>query len=221
MYRYWLAGLLKLMGQLPSARQELEASLQVRRELGEKLGTARCRLSLAELSLDEGHPLEAESAAREIAQLFRQARVPEDESRAEGLLARALFDQGKVAESRQPLAAAVACVRQSEAPRPRLWVAILDARLRGLPGGSGERDRALQNLEGTRREAGHKGYVGLELEARLASGEIGIQAGRAGAAAELEALEKEASAKGFGLIARKAAAARQPSVAQARLASER
>jgi hypothetical protein len=50
------------------------------------------------------------------------------------------------------------------------------------------------------------GYVGCQLESRLALEEIELKSGKSGAShARLEQLQKEAKEKGFDLIARKAA----------------
>jgi hypothetical protein len=57
-------------------------------------------------------------------------------------------------------------------------------------------------------EAAAYGYVGYQLEARLALAEVEMIAGTPAARAHLEALEKDARSTGFGLIARKAASAR-------------
>jgi hypothetical protein len=58
-------------------------------------------------------------------------------------------------------------------------------------------------------EARKFGFLGVELEARLAMGEIEMKSGLTEAGSKrLADLEKTAQAKGYGLIARKAAAAR-------------
>ena len=62
-------------------------------------------------------------------------------------------------------------------------------------------------LEQVIAQAGQAGLLGPQLEARLALGEIEIVRGRAAKGrARLEALQQEAQALGYGLIARKAAA---------------
>ena len=54
-------------------------------------------------------------------------------------------------------------------------------------------------------EARRDDFVGVQLEARLARGEIRVNSGRvAEGRAELAVLAKEAQAKGYGLIAWKA-----------------
>jgi hypothetical protein len=69
---------------------------------------------------------------------------------------------------------------------------------------------ASKSLETVRLDAAKYGFATVGLEARLAQGEIEMRAGSVTAGrARLSALEREARARGFGLIARKAAAARR------------
>ena len=70
-----------------------------------------------------------------------------------------------------------------------------------------EAAKTLKRAIGQAKEAG---FVELEFDARLAFGIAGIKSGNyADAGARLDSLEKDARAKGFGLIVRKAAAARR------------
>jgi hypothetical protein len=72
-----------------------------------------------------------------------------------------------------------------------------------------DRLEAANNLEAVLEQAKKTGFLGYELEAGLALGEIETQSGNvARARTRLEALERQAAARGFGLIARKAATAR-------------
>lgn len=72
----------------------------------------------------------------------------------------------------------------------------------------GEKSKALRSLEKAISEARKYGFANYQLEARLAIGEIELKAGqKAAGRIHLQALERDARAKGFGLIARKAAAA--------------
>jgi hypothetical protein len=73
---------------------------------------------------------------------------------------------------------------------------------------AGKLEDARSGLEAVLREATQAGFVSYQFEARLALGEMGKKSGHmVTARANLASLEKEARAKGFGLIARKAAAA--------------
>jgi hypothetical protein len=67
------------------------------------------------------------------------------------------------------------------------------------------RTTAMAQLASLVSSARKSGYVGEELEARLARAEIEMKAGKAASARyHLTVIEKEARAKGFGLVAQKA-----------------
>jgi hypothetical protein len=67
---------------------------------------------------------------------------------------------------------------------------------------------AVRKLQSTQAEARRLGFLGLELETQLAIGQIEMGYGAADAGrSRLGVLEKIARAKGYALIARKAAAA--------------
>lgn len=84
-------------------------------------------------------------------------------------------------------------------------MAITAARVRAALGKPAE---ATKSLDATLAEAAKFGFVKYQYEARLARGEIEMQSGEAAAGrAQLARLQHEAKAKGFLLIARKAAAA--------------
>jgi hypothetical protein len=90
----------------------------------------------------------------------------------------------------------------------RIAAAIVAARVLAASGESRATSAALEALRATLAEAVRVGYVDYELEARLAAGEIEMASGRAAAGrARLAALAKDATARSFGLVARRAAAA--------------
>ena len=66
-----LGGFLMSQGNLDEAKKHEEA-LAVRAEMGAKGAAAESRLVLAEISIEDGHPAEAESAAREAGEEFRK-----------------------------------------------------------------------------------------------------------------------------------------------------
>jgi hypothetical protein len=75
--------------------------------------------------------------------------------------------------------------------------------------------RALSRLHEIAAQSAKNGYYSLELEARLAAGEIAMRAGQSKAGREQLALvERDASANGFGLIAQRSAIARHDTLAQ-------
>lgn len=85
-----------------------------------------------------------------------------------------------------------------------------EAHLVGTPasGNKSEIAQAVKDLETIEPEATESGFLEEQLESRLALGQIEMKSGKTAAGrARLAALEKDAGAKGFLLIARKAAAA--------------
>jgi hypothetical protein len=90
----------------------------------------------------------------------------------------------------------------------RLCAAVTQARLRAVNGRGVE---ALRDLAATLAEATELGLFAVQLEARLALGEVELAVGQGdGGRARLHSLAQEASAKGFGLMARRAAATAGP-----------
>jgi hypothetical protein len=89
---------------------------------------------------------------------------------------------------------------------PRFEATLASARVLGATARAPE---AVKRLESMLTETGKYGYILFEYQARLALGTIDMQSGSVGAGrARLDALEKEARARGFQLIAAKSAKAR-------------
>jgi hypothetical protein len=97
-------------------------------------------------------------------------------------------------------------VSQKAEPNIRLSVAVNPARIRAASLHNGSLTPVLGGLISTLAEARKRGYSGIELEARLALGEIEVKSGvRTRGRAQLQTVERDASQKGFVLSARKAA----------------
>ncbi len=107
-----------------------------------------------------------------------------------------------------------ALARQINDPALRLpveiEVGIAAARIQAASRKQSDQAEALASLGQRLTEATRNHLLELQFEAALALGEIEIESAKASAGrARLQALEKDATAHGFLLIARKAAAARQ------------
>jgi eukaryotic-like serine/threonine-protein kinase len=192
-------------GDFPAAHKAYEQAIAIRTETNEKQGAAEAQVSLARLTIAEGHAAGAEAVLRKCREQFRAETEMEDEMTANTVLIEALTAQGKSTESAAEVAAASALLGKNQNRIARMEFAI--ASVRASNGSSaGQKDReALERLSAEMRS---EGLVRLELEARLALGEWDKRAGRATAQNELAALEKMATAKGFTRIAHQAAAAR-------------
>ena len=165
----------------------------MRAETNEKGHTADTQLLLADLAIDRGQFAEARALAAQTIDVFRGEKDLESEARADAIIARALLAEGKPREAREAIARALAL--EIETRRVRLIVRIVAARIDGVEGRSA---RALMAIEAVLAEAGKLGLYGVELEARLAAGEIAVAAGQADAGrARLEALSADASPQGI------------------------
>jgi tetratricopeptide (TPR) repeat protein/tRNA A-37 threonylcarbamoyl transferase component Bud32 len=203
---YALAGLAAVAlaeNRTADARRQHEEALRIRDELGEKDAAAASRIGLARVALAEGKPAEAEATARTAAEALHAAKLPDDEARGLALLARALVEQGKPAEARTVIERARTLVAAGQNDGVRREYELAAARVRAALGDAAGARRALETAVARAKE---RDLVATELEARLAFGQLEAKAGEG--RAELAALEKEAAAKGFRLIAREAGRAK-------------
>ncbi|MGA7771019.1 MAG: protein kinase [Candidatus Sulfotelmatobacter sp.] len=191
-------------GDLAQARKKLEEALKIRTEIGETSNAAGTSLQLAALSIEEGNAAAAERAAREVRDEYRKEGHPEDEISADVVLLRALYAENKSAEARKEADNAKLLLAKSQNVHNRLAIRIVDAQVQAA---SGKQNEALSNLLIATRDAARFGFVPDQFEARLAHADIELNSGRiVTGRAELAALRKDATGKGFGLIAQKAVA---------------
>jgi tetratricopeptide (TPR) repeat protein len=196
-------------GDLVAARRHYQEAVRIREELGQKVRVAESRLGLAELSLEEGRAEEAAAVAREAAAIFRAEKMGELEGGAWLMLARSLVAQGKAEMTPQPVREAARLLGSSQDRATRLLLAIALARIDSAT----ERSPAatvLERLRAAEAEAASMGHVALGLDARLARLEVEARSGGRPARERAEGLERDARARGFGLIAAKAAALSGP-----------
>ncbi len=200
-----LGEVLSSQGDLVAARKSEEEALAIRNQLGEKGNVAQSELSLASLAIEEGRPAEGEMLARKAVEELQSEHATDTETEARAVLARSLFAQNKPSEAQEALGRAIEVAGKSQDRTVRFSAAaIISSRVRAA---LGKPAAARTGLEATIAEAKKYGFVGYQLEARLALGEIEMKSGKPVAPARLAALEKDATAKGFLLIARKAHAA--------------
>ncbi|MCP4661954.1 MAG: protein kinase [bacterium] len=198
-------------GDLAGAQKALDESIAIRSDLGERGTVAETQSTYAVLWLELENPSKAAAVARQAAEKFHQEERRDEAARAYTRLARAFLAQGRLAEARNIHVSATQYANRSESPQLRLSVDITAARLLAADG-DGDADAALRRLESILDEATERRLSGLELEARLALGQIELASGKTTAGRlRLESLAADADSKGFRLIASKAAAgARSP-----------
>lgn len=201
---YWMEG------DLENARKTESQAEELFGEIGDKSQSMQAHLLLAQILFDEGKNAAAVSSARDAASLFEETRAKKDEAAAYLLLSRAQLAQGRLGEAHASIEKAVAAADQSHYRELEMLSSIAAARLGAASREVGEQSRAEQALTTLIAEAAAAGFTREELEARLALGEIELASDKKDAGfTELEALERDATAKGYRLIARKAATARQ------------
>ncbi len=193
-------------GDLAAARKSYEESLALREQAGEKQFAAETRVSLARLAVEEGHPADAEAALRKCKDQFDKQQEADDELTASIVLTQALLAQGKAADAQKEVEAAKSLAGHTQNRLARLQFDLAYARVL-LASNQPQLSRA--QLEKILKDARDHGFAGIEFEARLALAELEKKSGHVSASrTELAALESSARSKGFGLMARKAAATR-------------
>jgi tetratricopeptide (TPR) repeat protein len=205
---YLLGEVYTNQGNLSAARTSHEQAHQIRMELGEPRQINESQLALANLAMEEKRFAKAEQLARDSAQQFEKLNDMDNETLCFTILARALASQGKPNDAQAAIDKAASLSQKGGDTSARLRVAIESALLRANPGVPADISQAKKTLQAALADATKENLTGLQLEARLAIGEVETKSGdRSAGRADLAALQKDATAKGFLLIARKASAA--------------
>ena len=196
-------------GDLAGARRQFEESLQIRKKMGEQDLVAESQVSLADLSIEENHPEQAEPLLREAIVEFEKENATPDEISVYVELSRVLRTQEKLDEAAKTIAHADELSHGSPDPALKLPLAIEQARVRsakapsGAPGRS-ERSVARHQLHAVISRARKLGYYNLECEARLAEVELDRMEGASTVHSQAAALEVETQKNGFLLLSKKA-----------------
>jgi tetratricopeptide (TPR) repeat protein len=207
MAAYALAGLGSLSltaANFEEAHKDYEEALSLRTALGEKDTAAETRVAIAELAIEEGHPGAAERPAREAREEFQKVHKNDDQITATVVLVRALLAGGRNDDASKEAGGAAPLAARSQNLSVKLAFDVTMARAQAA-----SRKTAAANtiLKEALAKATKSGYVGYQLESRLALEEIELESGKSAASrARLQQLQKDAKEKGFDLIARKAAA---------------
>ena len=187
-----------LEGDVSKALTLHQEALDIRTELGEKVTAAESRASLAEIALEDGRARDAEILAREAVVVFEGQAARDNEAMARATLARALLAQNRREAAQREIERARALVPNQQHVLTRLSVAIAAAQIESLSNPS----VAVRALEQARDEARRRSLPRFEFDARRALAEIEGLRSRESGAKLLEALRKDAKARGFGLYAR-------------------
>jgi len=205
-------------GDLQTAKEKHDEALVLRTKMAEKGLIAESRMALAELALEEGNPEAAASAAREASEEFHTEREIDQEASARAILAEALAAARRAAPALAAMTLSKEEAVKSEDQALRIEVLIANGKVCAAVDQTAE---AIRSFRSALAEASNHGYEGYALTARLGLGRAEFESGNPDARSRLEALEREARAKGFGLIAAQAASVlsskpRFPKVARSR-----
>jgi hypothetical protein len=205
-----IAHLLSIRGDLRAARQTLDQAETEARKTGEN-DLAAENAEFAALALEEGRAAAGEALAQQIEERAKKENRPSDAADACEILARCLLAQGKLPGAQAAIARAWSYLGERKAADSLFNVSITAARVQAAAGEYKDRgnvNAALRSLDALLVAARKDGFAGVQLEARLARGEIRIRSGHTGEGrADLAALAKDATTKGYGLVARKASEA--------------
>jgi tetratricopeptide (TPR) repeat protein len=191
--------------QTKEAKSTWQAAESVYVELGQKRGRALCWTELARISIDEGSLPQAGELAQNAIDAYHSEKDDEHEAVAHLVLSQTRLAEGDVSGARRQLSQAAGLSRNNFARQTRWALIVGTARVRAATGAVSE---ALHALESVHNEMANLGYLTESMETRFVFDKIEMNAGRATARADLTRLEIDARAKGFLLIAHKAAEAK-------------
>jgi DNA-binding winged helix-turn-helix (wHTH) protein/tetratricopeptide (TPR) repeat protein/TolB-like protein len=197
-----LAIVLRWEGKLPEAKKVAEESIAILSSVGEPLTAGQARQVLATIQLENGELADAEETLRLALQDNRQAHDDGGVAISLGILADLRLAQHRYVESR-------AALRQSgfdlppNDPRGKYLLSSVMTNAQ-LYAAEGKQSKALEEARRALNRCITMGAGGMQMLARLTLAEIELQSDRAAGRFHLEQLERDASAKGFGLIADKA-----------------
>jgi tetratricopeptide (TPR) repeat protein len=198
-----LGDLLLQEGQFGEARKAAEEALALGYKSANKEDAGSARLLLAKIALEESRPSEAELQARQAAEQFRMQKLFVNEGRSSAVLALAFVAERKFRDAQNTIRTAVIpAIKNERISDDRLSLIITLGRVFAATGNVAA---GVRYLRSALADSSRLGYLGHELEARMALAEIDMKSGNTVLGrARLIALDKDARASGFQLIAWKA-----------------
>lgn len=198
--------ILREQGDLSGAHKFYDQSLKIRTEIGNNAGAAETEVSIADLDNAEGNFSDGRAIAAKSAAEAHREKASDREAGALAVLAQASLGLNNKPDARSAATRAAALAKKSQERHVIASVQIAEAQ---VDAATGKPDEAAKNLESVIADMTHLGLVTLQLEARLALGEIEVKSAKTAAAGRkaLSTLEKDATAAGFLFIARRAHAA--------------
>jgi ATP/maltotriose-dependent transcriptional regulator MalT len=196
-------------GDLPVAESGLQDAihgLQKSSAIDARILGSEARLTLAQLRRDQGRPAQAERECREVLTVLASQKELEDQEKlALVCLTRTLLDQGKVPEARRTLNRAAAIPHRWPSALEDMDADLCEAEVLRAEGKAGQAEEAAEKVLAKSKACGD---FPQRLDALLVLGKIELETGRARLGRDrLRALEREATAKGWLLVASQARSA--------------
>ena len=199
----------RIEGDLDAAKRSEMQAKDIFEEIGDKTRAMESRLQLAEVFLDAGKVRDAETTARDGAEAFAKTQAMPDQATAYLVLSRALLAEGRTEDALAVINKAVAAAHEAHHRELEMMTSIVAARALAAPGKPEDGAEAKRRLTKLVADADAAGFVGVVFEARLSLAEVEqISGNRAAALTQLDALDKDADAHGYHLIAQETATAR-------------
>jgi ATP/maltotriose-dependent transcriptional regulator MalT len=155
------------------------------------------------LSFEQGQLTAADATIRQATEGFHTQKMADDEIIGRAMLARVLVAEGQGANARVDIESASQLAAKSQDRDAQLALTIAKAIVFAA---EGRGEEAAKVLAGKLRDTGGRARLDLRYEARLELGAIEMKSGKtASGRGHLDVLQKDATSKGFRLIAQKAA----------------
>jgi serine/threonine protein kinase/TolB-like protein/Tfp pilus assembly protein PilF len=194
-------------GDFTEARKSYQQALEMWNALGKKGNAEETELAIAELALEEGNSGDTRTLSEKALREFTAETLRDDQIFARVLLARVFLVESKTPDAQKEIHLAKRIAAKSQNRFAQLKLAIVSAR---ADFASRKTTQSIKALEAALADAKKHGLVPLQFEASLALGEIELTTGRVKVGQErLDRLQREATEKGFGLMARKAVSTRK------------
>jgi len=196
-----LGNIAMLNGALDDAQKILSEALSTDRDATAEVAL-NDEVELAELNEELGQREEAKRKIEQALAYLAKHQDPMDDINVQSFLAEIYVKEGNTEQAFRAAEAAQTALRQVSAHwESRFIVGITEGRVEAA---MGQFSAARQSLQTVLTETSKRNYVHYQLEARLAMCEVEAKTDPTSARIHAKALEKDATSKGFGLIARKA-----------------
>jgi class 3 adenylate cyclase/tetratricopeptide (TPR) repeat protein/TolB-like protein len=188
-----------IRADLPNARKQYEEALALATKQQSPPSLAGVRAEIASLDLEDNKAADAEPLARQAADEFASEKLVDQEADARDTLARSLLAQGKLPDARAEIDRASKLHPQDRVVA--LSLAITNARLKEKEAKGPE---ARKILDASLAESSKSKLTGVTLQIKLAQADVAASANPKSAGPLFSALQRDATANGYLLIASQA-----------------